>query len=40
MIEIGSKAPDFNLKSHLGVSFTLAEFIGKRHVMLVFYRSN
>jgi peroxiredoxin Q/BCP len=37
MIEIGSKAPDFTLNSHFGVPFTLSEFVGKRHVLLVFY---
>lgn len=37
MIEIGTKAPDFTLNSHLGVTFSLSEFVGKRHVMLVFY---
>ena len=37
MIETGTEAPDFRLDSHLGVPFTLSEFRGKRHVMLVFY---
>jgi peroxiredoxin len=37
MIDVGSEAPDFKLQSQLGVPFTLSEFRGKRHVMLVFY---
>lgn len=37
MIEVGTKAPDFKLNSHLGVPLTLSQFAGKRSVMLVFY---
>jgi peroxiredoxin len=37
MIEVGAKAPDFTLESHLGVPFRLSDYLGKRHVMLVFY---
>jgi len=37
MIEVGTKAPDFTLESHLGVPFSLSDYLGKRHVMLVFY---
>ncbi len=37
MIEVGTQAPDFTLDSHLGVPFRLADYKGKRHVMLVFY---
>jgi len=37
MIEIGSKAPDFTLASHLGPKVSLEQFRGKRHVLLLFY---
>ena len=37
MIDIGTKAPDFTLNDHLGRPISLAQFAGKRHVMLLFY---
>lgn len=37
MIEIGSRAPDFTLDSHLGVPFRMSDYRGKRHLILVFY---
>lgn len=37
MIDIGTKAPAFKLNDHFGRSFTLEQFAGKRHVMLLFY---
>ncbi|HIF69462.1 MAG TPA: redoxin domain-containing protein [Deltaproteobacteria bacterium] len=36
MIEVGSQAPDFTLDSQLG-EFSLSQFKGQKHVMLVFY---
>ena len=36
MIKVGDKAPDFKLDGHLG-EFSLSQFKGKKHVMLVFY---
>jgi len=37
MIEVGSKAPDFKLSDHLGREVTLAQIVGRSHVMLLFY---
>jgi peroxiredoxin len=37
MIPVGSKAPEFSLADHLGRKLSLAQFRGKRHVMLLFY---
>ena len=37
MIEIGQKAPDFTLTDHFGREVSLADFRGKRHVLVVFY---
>tara|TARA_Y100001970_G_C14232131_1_gene859299 strand:+ start:1137 stop:1271 length:135 start_codon:yes stop_codon:yes gene_type:complete len=37
MIKIGSKAPDFQLESHLNTKFSLSEFYDIRNVLLVFY---
>ena len=37
MIEAGTQAPDFKLPDHLGREISLAQFKGKRHVMLLFY---
>ena len=37
MIKVGDRAPDFTLADHLGRKLSLAEFRGKRHVMLLFY---
>ena len=36
-LEIGSPAPDFTLKSHLGENVRLSEARGERNVALVFY---
>ena len=37
MIAVGSNAKAFKLKDHLGREVELAQFSGKRHVMLLFY---
>ena len=37
MINVGQPAPDFSLSDHLGRTFCLSDFKGKRHVMLLFY---
>ena len=37
MISVGSKAPDFTLPDHLGRKLSLADFRGKRHILLLFY---
>jgi peroxiredoxin (alkyl hydroperoxide reductase subunit C) len=37
MIEPGATAPDFELADHLGRKVSLAQFRGKRHVLLAFY---
>jgi peroxiredoxin len=37
MIAVGEKAPDFNLPDHLGRTVSLAKFVGKQHVVLLFY---
>jgi hypothetical protein len=37
MIATGTKAPGFKLADHLGREVELAQFAGKRHVMLLFY---
>ena len=37
MIAVGDKAPAFKLPDHLGREIGLAQFAGKRHVMLLFY---
>jgi peroxiredoxin (alkyl hydroperoxide reductase subunit C) len=37
MIEVGSTAPDFTLKDQFARDVSLAQFKGKRHVMLLFY---
>ena len=36
MIKVGDRAPDFTLADHLGRKLSLADFRGKRHVMLLF----
>ncbi|OPC84882.1 peroxiredoxin [Embleya scabrispora] len=36
-VEIGSEAPDFELRDQHGESVRLADFRGERHVLLVFY---
>jgi peroxiredoxin len=35
--EIGSMAPDFRLRGPGGVHYSLSEFRGEKHVLLVFY---
>ncbi len=37
MTAVGEKAPDFTLSDHLGRKVSLAQFRGKKHVMLLFY---
>jgi len=37
MIELGTKAPAFKLKDHLGREIALESMRGTRHVMLLFY---
>jgi peroxiredoxin len=37
VISAGDKAPDFKLKDQFGREVTLAQFAGKRNVMLLFY---
>ena len=37
MIDVGSKAPDFELKDHFGRTIALKQFAGKQHVLLLFY---
>jgi peroxiredoxin len=37
MIAIQEKAPGFTLQDHLGRTVTLAQFAGRRHVLMVFY---
>lgn len=37
MMETGKDAPAFELADHLGRSISLAQFRGRKHVMLVFY---
>ena len=37
MISVGEKAPGFSLQDHLGRKIFLEQFLGKRHVMLLFY---
>jgi len=37
LIAAGATAPDFKLDSHLDQEVTLAEFKGKKHVLLVSY---
>lgn len=37
MIAVGSQAPPFSLKDHLGRAVKLEQFIGLKHTMLVFY---
>jgi mycoredoxin-dependent peroxiredoxin len=36
-IEVGTKAPDFTLKSQHGEAVSLADFRGKKNVVLIFY---
>lgn len=37
MINVGDRAPGFELEDHLGRKISLAQFAGKRHVMLLYY---
>lgn len=37
--EIGTKAPEFELRDQNGVSHTLASLLGQKGAILVFYRS-
>ncbi len=37
MIEVGTEAPDFELKDQYGRMIKLSDFRGKKHVMLLFY---
>ena len=37
MIKIGENAPDFELDDQFGRSVSLAQFKGKKHVLLVSY---
>jgi peroxiredoxin (alkyl hydroperoxide reductase subunit C) len=37
MIDVGTAAPDFSLKDHLGRTITLEQFKGKHHVLLLLY---
>ena len=37
MLEIGQKAPDFSLESHLATKVKLSDYLGKKNVVLVFY---
>jgi peroxiredoxin len=37
MIEIGTEAPDFELRDQFGRKVSLSQFRGKKHVLLLFY---
>ena len=37
MLEVGQKAPDFSLESHLDTEIKLSDYLGKKNVVLVFY---
>ena len=37
-VAVGDVAPDFALESFRGDTLTLSEYVGKREVILVFYR--
>lgn len=37
MLAIGTKAPDFTGATDSGETFHLADWLGKRHVVLYFY---
>ncbi len=37
MIEVGKKAPDFELKSHLGDTIRLSQYHGQRDVLIAFF---
>ena len=40
VVEVGDKAPDFTLKSHLGEDVTISQYIGKKNVVLSFHISS
>ena len=37
VVEVGSQAPDFTLKNHLGETVRLSDFRGEKNVVVVFY---
>jgi peroxiredoxin len=37
MIKVGDPAPDFSLGDHLGRKLGLGQFLGKKHVLVLFY---
>ncbi len=37
MIAVGTEAPAFSLKDHLGRTVSLEQFKGKQHVLLLLY---
>jgi cytochrome oxidase Cu insertion factor (SCO1/SenC/PrrC family) len=39
-VAVGTMAPDFSLLSLDGETFTLSDFLGKKNVVLVFYRGH
>jgi|TARA_B100000315_G_C14344060_1_gene480921 cytochrome oxidase Cu insertion factor (SCO1/SenC/PrrC family) len=39
-VKVGARAPGFTLENETGRRISLADFIGKRNVVLVFYRSH
>jgi peroxiredoxin len=36
-LKVGDKAPDFELPDQHGAKVRLADFVGKKHVVLAFY---
>jgi peroxiredoxin Q/BCP len=40
LLPIGSKAPDFTAKDHLGNTIRLSDYAGKQNVVLLFYPMN
>ena len=36
-LEVGDKAPEFELDSHQGRKVSLSSFVGKKHVVLAFH---
>lgn len=39
-VAVGSPAPDFTLETSKGEFLTLSDFLGKRNLILVFYRGH
>ncbi len=37
MLEVGAKAPSFKLEDHLGHTIDSSKWLGKGHLMLLFY---